>query len=145
MKSLSHLDLVVAGLLSGGALAALFAFPWIERVECLRSGPATLRWLTIAGEASILAAYTWIPARLVATWLRLRVRPEAMLLGLFGAFLLWAVLSYRSLRTRDRAAGRRPPVAQPVPTLIAVAVGAVLWFVFARWLHAWLIGIQPFA
>jgi uncharacterized membrane protein len=28
-------------------------------------------------------------------------------------------------------------------TSIAVAVGVVLWAVFAFWAHAWLIGVRP--
>ena len=63
---------------------------------------------------------------------------------LFGGFLLWAVFCYRSLRQRDRAAGKQPSAGQPVPTVVAVVVGAVLWFAFAQWLHGPLIGVRPF-
>jgi uncharacterized membrane protein len=64
---------------------------------------------------------------------------------LFGGFLLWAVWCYRSLRARDRAAGRQATPGQLVPSVVAVVVGAVLWFGFAYWLHGWLIGVRPFA
>ncbi len=65
-------------------------------------------------------------------------------LVLFGSFLVWAVLNFRSARARDRAAGTVYPPGRPVPTAIAVASGIVSWVVFAFWLHGWLIGVRPF-
>jgi uncharacterized membrane protein len=63
---------------------------------------------------------------------------------LFGAFLLWAVADYASSRRRDRVAGTAYPPGKPSRDAIAIAVGATAWYVFALWLHAWLIGVQPF-
>ena len=62
---------------------------------------------------------------------------------LFGSFLLWSVVNYLSCLARDRREGKRYP--QPVwkKTIIAVVIGVVLWFVFAKWLHLWLIGVSP--
>jgi len=90
------------------------------------------------GHPMVLGTKVWAFAHLLAT------RTLADLL-LFGTFLLWAVWCYRSLRARDRAAGRQAAPGQAVPTVIAVVVGAALWFVFAYWLHGWLIGVRPFA
>ena len=59
---------------------------------------------------------------------------------LFGSFLAWAVLDYRSAR-------RRGPVqvtVQPGRTAMAVAAGLLFWAVFAFWAHSWLIGVRPF-
>lgn len=64
---------------------------------------------------------------------------------LFGAFLVWAVLAFKSMRQRDRAEGKTYPPGQGGATAIAVAVGAAAWAVFAFWLHAWWIGVAPFA
>jgi uncharacterized membrane protein len=64
---------------------------------------------------------------------------------LFGAFLVWAVLAFRSMRQRDRAAGKTYPPGQGGATAIAVVVGGVAWAVFALWLHAWWIGVAPFS
>jgi uncharacterized membrane protein len=64
---------------------------------------------------------------------------------LFGAFLLWAFVDYLAARRRDRRAGTlyiRGPVARDAA---AVAAGVVAWALFARWGHAWLIGVDPFA
>ncbi len=62
---------------------------------------------------------------------------------LFGSFLVWAVLSFRSARQRDRAAGTVYPTGSPAGTALTVFVGLVLWAAFAFWAHAWLIGVRP--
>ena len=62
---------------------------------------------------------------------------------LFGAFLVWAVLSFRAARARDRAAGTVYPAGSTAGTLGAVVAGGVLWAVFAFWAHGYLIGIRP--
>ena len=62
---------------------------------------------------------------------------------LFGAFLVWAVLSFRAARARDRAAGTVYPAGSTAGTLGAVVAGVALWAVFAFWAHGYLIGIRP--
>ena len=62
---------------------------------------------------------------------------------LFGAFLVWAVLSFRAARARDRAAHTVYPPGTPAGTAITVVVGAAAWAVFAFWAHGYLIGIRP--
>lgn len=64
---------------------------------------------------------------------------------LFGSFLVWAIADFASARRRDRAAGLVPPPGAIGRDAIAVVVGLVAWFVFARHLHAWLFGVAPFA
>ena len=63
---------------------------------------------------------------------------------LFGSFLLWAALSFRAARARDRAAGTRYPAGTLSATLRTVAIGTLLWAVFAFWAHGVLIGVKPF-
>ena len=63
---------------------------------------------------------------------------------LFGGFLLWAVLSFRAARGRDRAAGTPAPAGRALPTVIVVVAGTLAWVVFALWLHTRLIGVRPF-
>jgi uncharacterized membrane protein len=63
---------------------------------------------------------------------------------LFGSFLLWAVLSFRAARQRDRAAGTVYASGRTGATLLTVAVGLVAWAVFAFWAHGVLIGVRPF-
>lgn len=62
---------------------------------------------------------------------------------LFGAFLLWAVLSYRAARQRDRTLGTAYAPGALGGTLIAVVIGVMAWAAFAFWLHAAWIGIAP--
>jgi uncharacterized membrane protein len=62
---------------------------------------------------------------------------------LFAAFLLWAVLSFRAARARDRAANLAPVVPQMRATLVAVMGGVVLYAVFLFKAHAWLVGVSP--
>ncbi len=61
-------------------------------------------------------------------------------LVLFGSFLVWAVLAFRSARRR----GRVEVVIKPARTAIAVLAGCALWAFFAFWAHAAWIGVRPF-
>lgn len=63
---------------------------------------------------------------------------------LFGAFVAWAVLSFRAARARDRAAGTRPPAGSAVGTVATLLVGMAAWAGFAFWAHAAWIGVRPF-
>lgn len=63
---------------------------------------------------------------------------------LFGAFLVWAVFSFRAARQRDRAAGTLYPPGTAAATALAVAVGVAVWALFAFWAHGWLFGVRPF-
>ncbi len=63
---------------------------------------------------------------------------------LFGSFLVWAVLDFRSSRQRDRAAQTVYAPGRAGPTVIAVVAGVLAWAVFAMWAHRVLIGVRPF-
>jgi uncharacterized membrane protein len=63
---------------------------------------------------------------------------------LFGAFLAWAVLSFRASRARDRASGTRYAAGGVGATALAVAAGVLAWAGFAFWAHAAWIGVRPF-
>jgi uncharacterized membrane protein len=60
---------------------------------------------------------------------------------LFGSILAWAVLDFRAARGRNRAAAKPAAAATWTNTALAAAIGAAAWFVFARYLHAALIGV----
>jgi uncharacterized membrane protein len=62
---------------------------------------------------------------------------------LFGGFLLWAVLSFRAARQRDRANHTVYPPGNAIGTTITITVGLVAWSVFALFLHGPLIGVRP--
>ena len=83
----------------------------------------------------VLGVKVWALAHLLAN----HTLADALL---FGAFLIWAVLDFRSAR-------RRPPVASAVPvsaarTALTVAAGLIAWAVFAFWAHGAWIGVRPF-
>ena len=63
---------------------------------------------------------------------------------LFSSFLVWAVLSFRAARARDRAQGRVYPPGRTGPTLACVGVAVLAWAGFVAWGHAALIGVRPF-
>lgn len=85
----------------------------------------------------VLSVKTWAAAHLLA---------NGMLadLLLFGGFLVWAALSFRAARQRDRAEQIVYAPGRLGPTLLTVALGLVAWAVFAFWAHAALIGVRPF-
>jgi uncharacterized membrane protein len=63
---------------------------------------------------------------------------------LFGSFLVWAVLSFRAARGRDRTAGTVYPSGSAGATVVTVVLGVAAWAVFAFWAHAAWIGVRPF-
>ena len=63
---------------------------------------------------------------------------------LFGSFLVWAVLSFRAARGRDRAQGTVYAAGRAGPTVVVVVAGVAAWAVFAFWAHTALIGVRPF-
>ena len=64
---------------------------------------------------------------------------------LFGSFLAWAVLLFKSARKRAVPMGFSGDGPTKVGTMMTVVVGVLAWLVFAAWLHVHLIGISPFS
>jgi uncharacterized membrane protein len=103
----------------------------------------------------LAAAYVprnWIKARLhhpmvlgVKVWALAHLLSNGVAADvvLFGAFLLWAVLSFAAARRRDRENGTVYPPGNAIGTSIAIAVGLMAWSVFALLLHGPLIGVRP--
>jgi uncharacterized membrane protein len=108
--------------------------------------------------AFILLTAPYVPRNGIKAWLHhpmvlgVKVWAFAHLLAngnladvvLFGAFLIWAALSFRAARARDRAAGTVYPRGTAAATAITLVVGTVAWVVFTLWLHVLLIGVRPF-
>jgi len=84
----------------------------------------------------VLSVKTWSIAHLLSNGVAADVL-------LFGAFLLWAVLSFRAARQRDRAHNTVYAPANAIGTSMTVAAGLVAWSVFALLLHGPLIGVRP--
>lgn len=112
--------------------------------------------LTLASFVLLAAAYVpgnAIKARLhhpmvlgVKVWTLAHLLANGMLADilLFGGFLLWAVLSFRAARRRDRAAGTAYPAGRAAPTGVAVGLGVLAWALTAFWAHGLLFGVKPF-
>jgi uncharacterized membrane protein len=84
----------------------------------------------------VLAVKVWALAHLLANG-------NVAHLLLFGAFLVWAALSFRAARARDRAAGTVYAPGTTAGTLATLVVGVAGWALFAFWAHGALIGIRP--
>ena len=107
--------------------------------------------------AFILLAAAYVPSNGIKSWVQhpmllgVKVWALAHLLAnhtladllLFGSFLVWAVLDFRSARQRDRAAGTVVAHGTLAGTLTAVVAGLAAWALFAFWAHAWLFGVRP--
>lgn len=63
---------------------------------------------------------------------------------LFGSFLLWSVMLFRSARQRDAAAGTTYAPGTTGATVLTVLLGGFMALAFAHWLHQPLIGVKPF-
>ena len=112
--------------------------------------------LTLLAFVSLAAAYVpgnAIKARLhhpmvlgVKTWALAHLLANGMLahMVLFGSFLLWAVLSFRAARQRDRVGQVVYAPGRAGPTVVTVVLGVALWAGFAFWAHGAWIGVRPF-
>ncbi|MGA0881851.1 MAG: NnrU family protein [Burkholderiaceae bacterium] len=63
---------------------------------------------------------------------------------LFGGFLVWSILVFRSSRRRPLQEGGNTSAASVPLTLLTLLVGMGAWAWFAFVGHAWLIGVAPF-
>ena len=63
---------------------------------------------------------------------------------LFGAFLVWALVTFVIRRGRDRRASTTYPAGSLAKDAIAVVAGVVVSLGFALFLHGPLIGVRPF-
>ena len=84
----------------------------------------------------LTAVKTWAVAHLLAIGNLANV-------VLFGSFLVWAALSCRAARSRDRVAHTPYPPGTAYATVLTVLAGAMAWAGVAFWAHGLLIGIRP--
>jgi len=120
---------------------------------------AALMWISMVMLAAAQIPRNAIKARLrhpmvlgVKVWALAHILANGTLhdVLLFGGFLVWAVLSFRAARQRDRAAleageiAESPPVSG-VATIGAVLAGTAAWVAFILVVHVWLIGVAPLA
>jgi uncharacterized membrane protein len=98
------------------------------------------------GHPMVLSVKVWALAHLLANG-------NLADLLLFGAFLAWSVMNFKSARARDRAKAEsqslvldesaQPALPKTSATLMAVVVGAGLWALITFVLHAKVVGVSP--
>ena len=118
-----------------GVAAVLTLAAFVLLVASLVPGT---RIKAVVGHPMVLGVKVWALAHLIANG------TLADLL-LFGSFLAWAIFDFRASRQRDRRAKITYPSGPISRDVIVIGIGLVAWFVFAFWLHVWMIGVQPFA
>ena len=117
-------------------LAALLTLPAFILLAASK-GPVT-RIKAAVGHPMVAGVKLWAFAHLIANGTLADV-------VLFGSFLAWAVADFIAARRRDRVAGTVYVASGPIARdFVTVAIGSVLWIVFALWLHGPLIGVRPF-
>lgn len=90
----------------------------------------------VIGQPMVTGVMLWAVAHLMSNG-------RAGDLLLFGAFLVWAFFDYLAARRRDRLSGTLYVTGPLARDAAAVVIGVIAWALFAKWGHAWLIGVAP--
>jgi uncharacterized membrane protein len=105
------------------------------------------------GHPMVLSVKVWALSHLLANG-------NLAVLVLFGSFLMWAVLNFRSARARDRALllnlnDAEDPAAEPLAesestnqpkllsTIMTLVGGMAIWALITFVLHAKIVGVSP--
>ncbi len=120
---------------------------WTRHVTALLTIPAFILLVAAYVPRNAITSRLHHPMILgVKTWAFAHLLANGTLADmlLFGSFLAWAVLDFRSARRRDRAGERIYLSGTSGGTIAAIVIGLVAWALFAFWLHAAWIGVSPF-
>lgn len=63
----------------------------------------------------------------------------------FAAFLVWAILAFKTAKKRDRLSPPAPVSTSKMSTIATVVIGLVAYVIFAFYLHPLLIGVPVFS
>ncbi len=82
----------------------------------------------------------------VKTWALAHLISNGSLVGiiLFGSFLVWAILDFKSCRHRRSNSLDAPTETSLMMTIATYTIGIAAWFIFAIYIHQTLFGISPF-
>ena len=119
-----------------GLVHASFLLMWVSMVLLAAAYVPRNAIRARLGHPMTLGVKTWALAHLLANG-------SLADLMLFGTFLIWAVLVFRSARRRPAPAGAAAPVS-PLGTGLTVLIGTAVWALLL-WggLHARWIGVDP--
>lgn len=120
---------------------------WTKHIAALLTLPAFILFIAayvpgskikaIIGNPMIVGVKLWAFAHLISNGAVVNV-------VLFGAFLFWAVIDFRTSRRRDKAIGTRYEFIGYSRDVIAIILGTVAWAGFSMYLHGMWIGVKPF-
>lgn len=88
------------------------------------------------GHPMLLSVKIWALAHLLANGTLAAVI-------LFSSFLVWAIVDFAVCRRRDRSEGVTRPAGSLKGDVLVSVVGVATWALFAFYLHAVLIGVNP--
>jgi uncharacterized membrane protein len=125
--------LLIAG---SGTRHAAYALTWLGFIGVTAAYWPRNHIRKVVGDPMIAGVFLWALGHLL-------VRSTPAALTLFGAFLVWALVDYVSLRARAEAAPAAPSKSSALQTLLTVGAGSAIWAVFALFLHQRLIGVSP--
>src|SRR5260370_3107077 len=91
---------------------------------------------TLLGHPMVLGVLLWAFAHLLANG-------TLTAIGLFVAFLLWAIVDFVAARRPDILTKPTYPPATEARDGVVVVSGLVAWALFAFVLHGWLFGVRP--
>jgi len=89
---------------------------------------------TIIGHPQVASVKLWAFAHLLTN-------ARAADLVLFGAFLIWSIIDFRSARRRDQLAGTYASGGTWTNAGVAAVIGLAFWVLFLVYFHIWLIGV----
>ena len=81
----------------------------------------------------------------IKTWAFAHLLSNGSLAGiiLFGSFLLWAIVDYKSCRVRITNTSKAKTQTTPVMTSATLVISVFCWAAFAKYAHQILIGVNP--
>lgn len=120
---------------------------WTKYLAALLTLPAFILFISfyipgskikaIIGNPMIVGVKLWATAHLISNG-------SVVNIILFGAFLFWAILDFRTARRRDKAEGVTYAFVGYSRDVMATIIGVIAWGVFAFYLHGLWIGVKPF-
>jgi len=118
-----------------GLVHASFLLMWVSMVLLVAAYVPGNHLKRRLGHPMTLGVKVWA----LGHWLVNGTLADALL---FGGFLLWSVLVFRSARRRPAGAAPATP-PKMLSTVLVVLIGTAVWVAFIGGLHTWLIGVSP--
>ena len=119
--------------LPGGLRHVTFLLVWLGFILVIAGNWPANHIRRALGHPMVAGVGLWALGHLLV-----RATPGALVM--FGAFVVWALIAFVSLRQRGPAGGAAPRV---INTVLVLVVGTLLAGLFAHFLHLRWIGVSP--